>query len=220
MPVTLAETVVRLRGRARYATVRALDVLSTEARRRDAERLFLGQPRRLPDRVGSRAFFLLSAREWRRRGDMPGHVAPLRAGLDACTRPERVLDLGTGPGGGAATAAAVFPDAQVVGVDELRSMIRLARRQHAAANVTFAVGRAEALPLADGEFDLVTMLNALPDVPELSRVASAEAEALIASTYFGNLPEPWVERLRQFGFELVSAGRVDAGSWHLFRRRR
>ncbi len=64
----------------------------------------------------------------------------------------RLLDLATGPGYGAARAAA--RGASVVGVDVAHEMVRLARRLHPGLDIRH--GDAEQLPFPDDSFDAVT----------------------------------------------------------------
>ena len=64
---------------------------------------------------------------------------------------DRVLDVGTGPGLVAATAAARGAD--VVGIDFSEAMLAEARRLH--PEIEFRAGSADALPFEDGEFDEV-----------------------------------------------------------------
>src|SRR5262245_44894960 len=77
----------------------------------------------------------------------------------ALTAGARVLDLGTGTGALAERAAdAVGKAGHVVGVDISPHMLAMARARLTArgcANVTLEEGRAEAIPAADGSFDIV-----------------------------------------------------------------
>jgi SAM-dependent methyltransferase len=70
---------------------------------------------------------------------------------------ERVLDVGTGAGH---TALALAPHAaEVIALDLTEEMLSAAAglaRERGLSNVWFRRGRAEALPFADGSFDLVT----------------------------------------------------------------
>jgi SAM-dependent methyltransferase len=73
--------------------------------------------------------------------------------LDAArvARGTRVVDVGCGPG--TVSAVAVGRGAQVVGVDAVPEMVRIAAERVPAA--TFHVGTADALPLEDGSADAV-----------------------------------------------------------------
>lgn len=68
----------------------------------------------------------------------------------------RVLEVGSGRGGGASYLARYHHPAHVIGVDFAPAATDLCRRQHAAvANLEFAVGDAEQLPFPDASFDAV-----------------------------------------------------------------
>ncbi|HTO09220.1 MAG TPA: class I SAM-dependent methyltransferase [Myxococcota bacterium] len=75
----------------------------------------------------------------------------------ALTGTERVLDVGTGAGH---TALALAPRArEVIALDLTEEMLAAAAglaRERGLSNVWFRRGRAEALPFADGSFDVVT----------------------------------------------------------------
>ena len=97
-------------------------------------------------------------------------------------------------------------------------MVRLASAQHVASNLEFKTATFESLPFADSTFDLICALNALPEPAELARVATRDAELLIANTYFGPLEGAGLERWREFGFERKRWAPVGSGCWQLFER--
>lgn len=70
--------------------------------------------------------------------------------------PMRVLDVGCGPGSGAAALHARFPQAEVIALDLALPMLRAAR-EHAGTPPAYAriCADAQALPLADASIDLV-----------------------------------------------------------------
>jgi demethylmenaquinone methyltransferase/2-methoxy-6-polyprenyl-1,4-benzoquinol methylase len=112
-----------------------------------ARAVFTGLPARY-DRLA----WLLSFgqdRRWRRR------VVDVTGGR----RPERVLDVATGPAG-VALAVAAESGASVVGVDLNLPMLRQGaanvRRAHRDAQVRLVAARAEQLPFADATFDAVS----------------------------------------------------------------
>lgn len=70
---------------------------------------------------------------------------------------DRVLDIGSGPGKLAAVLAEVVgPGGSVLGIDASRAMVDYARAHAVATNIGFEAGAAQALPVPDAEFDLVT----------------------------------------------------------------
>jgi hypothetical protein len=65
------------------------------------------------------------------------------------------------------------------------------------------------------------MHNALPELRELARVATADAQVLVANTYFapeGPWMDAWLERWRSGGLVRVDFGVVGSGGWQLFER--
>lgn len=108
----------------------------------------------------------------------PVHLAPLEAALDRIAAPTRVLDLGTGTGGGARVLASRYPEAEVTGADLSPEMIREAKAR--GTRETYVAADASALPFADNAFDLVTLLNAIPFYDELARVVAPGGAVVIA----------------------------------------
>jgi ubiquinone/menaquinone biosynthesis C-methylase UbiE len=96
------------------------------------------------------------------------HLDALRLALDGLPAPARVLDVGTGTGVAAIALAQWFPDAEVTGVDLAPGMVAEAERK--GGRVRFLVGDASRLPFADGSFDVVVLVNAIPFFDELTRV--------------------------------------------------
>ena len=97
-----------------------------------------------------------------------------RAGVAAGMR---VLDVAAGTGLVAREAASlVGGEGRVVGIDPSAGMLRELRR--AGGGVSVAMGVAEALPVADGAFDAVTMGYALRHVADLRPAFSAFHRAL------------------------------------------
>jgi ubiquinone/menaquinone biosynthesis C-methylase UbiE len=77
--------------------------------------------------------------------------------------PDRVLEVGFGPGLAVARAAELASAGKVVGIDHSRLMLRQARRRNAAAiragRVELLLGSAEALPPLEARFDKVMAVN-------------------------------------------------------------
>ncbi len=114
--------------------------------------------------------------------DLPASVAELSLG---CGNPvsegdiregDSVLDLGSGGGIDCFLAAKrVGPAGRVIGVDMTPEMLARARASAARLNATqveFRQGQIEALPVADGEVDVVIsncVINLSPDKPQVFR---------------------------------------------------
>ena len=97
----------------------------------------------------------------------PHHLGALRLAVDGL-EPARVLDVGTGTGVAAHALADWFPSAEVAGVDLAQAMVAEARSKGGRA--TFQVADASRLPFADGSFDLIVLMNAVPFFEEIARV--------------------------------------------------
>jgi SAM-dependent methyltransferase len=157
----------------------------------------------------------------------PERLAPLGAALDRLERePTTVLDLGTGTGAGARTAAERFPGAEVVGVDLSPSMVEQARGllpPELGERVRFEVADASDLPFPDGAFDLVLLLNMIPFFDELARVTAPEGVIAFVSfsgpdTPIWTPPETLRARLGPLGFDGFDELAVGDGTALLARR--
>jgi SAM-dependent methyltransferase len=104
----------------------------------------------------------------------PHHLGALRAALDGL-EPRRILDVGTGTGVAARGLADWFPDAEVTGIDLSPAMIAEAKRP--GGRPRFQVADASRLPFADGSFDLVVLMNAVPFFDEIARVLASGGHA-------------------------------------------
>jgi malonyl-CoA O-methyltransferase len=157
----------------------------------------------------------------------PEALAPLEAVLDLLSAPPaRVLDLGTGTGKAARLAAERFPEAEVVGVDLSPGMVEQARSlvpSELGDKVRFQVADASELPFAEGEFDLVILLNMIPFFDELARVTAPDG-ALAFVSYSGpdtpiwTPPETLRARLEPLGFDRFDELAVGSGTALLARR--
>lgn len=106
----------------------------------------------------------------------------------------RVLDLGCGPGHWSARLADAYPEAQVLGVDLSRGMLRQARQQR--PDLSWIQADAAHLPLAGDSVDLVfssLMLQWCPDplqaLQEMRRVLKPGGQACLATLLPGSLRE-------------------------------
>lgn len=195
-----------------------MDRATRRPRRRYAEQLFWTGRGRRRDRAAAGAFFIVSLPIWRARARDAAHCAPVAAGLDHCRPPRRVVDLGTGAGAAAALIAERFPQAEVIGVDRSRTMVRVARRSFAARNLRFVRADFRRLPVPAGHFDLVASLNALPEPTELHRITGSGGQVLIADTFSVPPAGPWLRRLGDMGLRTRESGRTGDGGWLLLER--
>jgi len=150
------------------------------------------------------------APEWQamRRPDAFAALERALAAID--TPPKRVLDLGTGTGAAAFSAADRFPEAEVVGVDIAEGMLAEARAgtpPELAGRVRFETADGSELPFEDHSYELVVLANMIPFFDELARVVAPGGRVIFS---FSAGPETpiWVppERLRR---ELAARGFSD-----------
>lgn len=112
---------------------------------------------------------------WREEFRVAGAAVTAALVAAARVRPgDRVLDVACGAGEPALTLAALA--GSVTAVDLVPEMVRTLRRADAALPV--AVADAEALPFADGAFDLVTCRAAVLHFPDPARAAAEFARVL------------------------------------------
>jgi ubiquinone/menaquinone biosynthesis C-methylase UbiE len=88
--------------------------------------------------------------------------------------PIQIVDIGCGSGEISSRLAALYPEAQVLGIDILESSVAYARQRHAALapRVQFEAGDAFHLALPSGSRDLVVCRHMTQAVPEPVRVLS------------------------------------------------
>jgi SAM-dependent methyltransferase len=93
--------------------------------------------------------------------------------------PLRVLDLGCGTGEITRRLAAMYPQAELLGIDILDANLERARAGgDAAGRIRYAVGDAFALDSADAAFDLVVCRHMSQAVPDFPRVLAEIARVL------------------------------------------
>jgi len=123
---------------------------------------------------------------------------------------QRLLDIGTGPGHLLLALSKILPEAELTGVDISPAMIAQAQRNvkthRSDTRIDLRVAGANALPFADGEFDLVVSTGSLhhwndPDssLSEVYRVLKAGGYALMYDLV-RNMPRVVCEDVRaRFG---------------------
>jgi ubiquinone/menaquinone biosynthesis C-methylase UbiE len=123
-----------------------------------------------------------------------GYSAPLVAALGHITdAPRRILDVGTGTGFAARTAAEAFPSAMVIGCDLSREMLERARARPGRVALVRCDGTK--LPFRRASFDLVIVNNAPPPIRELARMIRPGGAIVIGLSSGARLPEWAIARL-------------------------
>jgi 2-polyprenyl-3-methyl-5-hydroxy-6-metoxy-1,4-benzoquinol methylase len=101
------------------------------------------------------------------------------------TEPESLLDVGCGEGVLTQRWAQQLAPRRVVGIDLDDPLIAAEWRRRPAPNLTYVAQRAELLPFADGEFDVVTAIEVLEHVPDpahtLAEMARCAARHVLVS---------------------------------------
>jgi SAM-dependent methyltransferase len=132
---------------------------------------------------------------------------------------QRVLEVGSGRGGGSAHLAREHGPSAMVGIDASRRLVTWARARHAEPNLSFARGDAVALPFPDASFDVVVNIESSHCYPsrlrffeEVSRVLRPHGRLLFADLIYPT-PETdgpeGVERLfGQAGMRVVAGGPI------------
>ncbi|HET7571825.1 MAG TPA: class I SAM-dependent methyltransferase [Gaiellaceae bacterium] len=113
----------------------------------------------------------------------PHHLGALELALAEIDPPRRALDLGTGTGVAAKAVATRFPQAEVDGLDLSAAMIAEAQAglpEELRGRVRFRTGDASSLPFADGEAELVTLMNMIPFFDELARVLAPGGHVVVS----------------------------------------
>jgi ubiquinone/menaquinone biosynthesis C-methylase UbiE len=101
------------------------------------------------------------------------------------SHPRAVVDVGCGSGQFLRKAAAVFPEAELVGVDGSAAMIHAAvTTARDGERIRFVRGRAESLPLADGSFDLAVTTASFHHWADQSRGLAEVSRVLRAGGTF------------------------------------
>jgi SAM-dependent methyltransferase len=96
-------------------------------------------------------------------------------GLLMCANPSSVLDVGCGEGVLVERWAKLLDGRRVVGTDLQEESIQTGWSARRAPNLEYRIARAESLPFAAGEFDLVSAIEVLEHVADPERTLSEMA---------------------------------------------
>ena len=114
------------------------------------------------------------------RGRDAGAALAIR--LAELTAGDRLVDVGSGPGVAARRGASL--GAEVVAVDPAAVMLRVGRVANRAKGLRYALGAAEALPVADGWASVVWSLAAVHHWPDLDAALREVGRVLAPSGRF------------------------------------
>jgi ubiquinone/menaquinone biosynthesis C-methylase UbiE len=150
--------------------------------------------------------------------ESPTRTQSLLAAVDHVGNPERILEIGTGTGSGAAVLKSRFPDAEITGVDLSPEMVRIAQAK--VSGVTFEPADASRLPFPDASFDLIAQNNVPVYFSEIARVLAPGGRVLITSTLGPVTPyytphNVLTRRFRKLGFSDLRSEQAPPGDWFL-----
>ena len=137
---------------------------------------------------------------------VPVHQTTLQLALKLLPHPRRILDVGCGTGRLLRQARRYYPTAELVGIDRAGQMVATASSvTPAKLAVGYVHGRAECLPFAPEEFDLIfTTLslrhwtNLPAGIAEIGRVLTPDGVLLLADVFPSSpRPGPAIPRRRR-----------------------
>lgn len=133
-----------------------------------------------------------------------------------------ILDIGTGTGFAAFKMAGLFPQSQIVGLDQADQMLRVARgknEKNEIMNVSFIQGSADNIPFNESSYDLITVSNAPFNLNEITRVLKQGGYFLFSLSLAGSAivdnKDGIKELLAKNGLELIIIKQVQDGAFVL-----
>jgi ubiquinone/menaquinone biosynthesis C-methylase UbiE len=148
----------------------------------------------------------------------PDRTKGLEAALAEVGQPQRILEIGTGTGTGAAILKAAFPNAEITAVDLSPEMVRIATTK--VQGVTFEPADASRLPFRDGSFDLVTQNNVPVYFGEITRVLAPGGRIVVTSTHGPATPyytphKVLAKHFGKLGFKDLRSEQSPPGDWFM-----
>ena len=134
-----------------------------------------------------------------------------------------VLEVSCGRGGGANFVSRTFKPHRYVGVDLSQENVKLARERAARDGLTFAIGNAERLDLADDSFDVVINIEASHLYDNRGRFFAEVARVLKPGGYFCYTDGCWADDdctddLLAAGFHLLERLEITSNVLHALRK--
>ncbi len=97
---------------------------------------------------------------------------------------KRVLEVGSGRGGGSSYIARYLRPASMTGVDLSQGAVELSRDRHPVANLQFRQGDSEALPFNNSSFDAVVNVESSHCYPNFEKFLSEVNRVLVPGGFF------------------------------------
>lgn len=120
---------------------------------------------------------------------------------------QRVLEVGSGRGGGARYIARYHAPATVIGLDYSPATVRLARRLNRdVPGLAFEAGDAERLPFADGSIDVVVNIESSHCYGDVAAFAGEVARVLAPGGWFSFADMRGRESLPELDRQLAASG--------------
>jgi SAM-dependent methyltransferase len=134
-----------------------------------------------------------------------------------------VLEISCGRGGGASFVTRTFRPQRYLGVDLSEENIRLARSRAARDGLTFEIGNAEQLDIADAAFDVVINIEASHLYADRGRFFDEALRVLRPGGYFCYTDGCWAdddctEELLDTGFDLLERIEITSNVLHALRK--
>jgi ubiquinone/menaquinone biosynthesis C-methylase UbiE len=134
-----------------------------------------------------------------------------------------VLEVSCGRGGGASFVSRTFEPRRYLGVDLSEENIKLARSRVARSGLSFSIGNAEQLDLADASFDVVINIEASHLYDDRGRFFAEALRVLRPGGFFCYTDGCWAdddctEDLLDAGFELLERLEITSNVLHALRK--
>ncbi|MCX8515446.1 MAG: class I SAM-dependent methyltransferase, partial [Alphaproteobacteria bacterium] len=127
---------------------------------------------------------------------------------DVSLKNKKVLEIGSGRGGGANFLKEYFHPSSMVGIDLSADAVKLARQHHHAPGLTFQIGDAESLPFHDNLFDVVVNVESSHSYPHVDSFLRESYRVLRPGGHFCIVDFRKKDDLAQWRSAITDAGFV------------